>query len=210
VFARRDGDDIKVFLLEGYLDLKCVFSGHLNSPDEAPFAGCAALSDICTLNTSVTGTGVESIGCRLGMADAFDTEFTLRKASGNSTDVPDLPVCLTDLGLGNGSINMVAGMLIVSATVLLGVVEQISGMYALRDAKSTVVVGLMIMFHVLLACTLLIASRRRIATVAVSVDVGSVWCLMSYQLTDRRPTCSERILGRDGSKCDSFPCDRNR
>jgi hypothetical protein len=63
---------------------------------------------------------------------------------------------------------MVAGMLIVSATVLLGVVEQISGMYALRDTKSTAVVAVMIFFHLLLAFTLLIASRRRIATVAVS------------------------------------------
>ena len=62
---------------------------------------------------------------------------------------------------------MVAGMLIVSATVLLGVVEQISGMYALRDTKSIAVVAVMIFFHLLLAFTLLIASRRRIATVAV-------------------------------------------
>ena len=181
----RDGDDIKVFLLEGYLDLKCVFSGYIYSPGEEPFAACAALSDICALNASVAGSGVDSIDCRLGMADAFDTEFTLRKASGNSTDVPDLPVCLTDLGLGNGAINMVAGMLIVSATVLLGVVEQISGMYALRDVKSAVVVGVMIMFHILLACTLLVASRRRIATVAVSADLVSFPCLMSYQLTVR-------------------------
>ena len=166
----RDGDDIKIFLLEGYLDLKCAFSGY----DEVPFAGCEVLTDICTLNSSISGsTGIHSTGCRLGMADAFDTDFTLRKAVGNSTDVPDLPVCLTDLGLGNGSINMVAGMLIVSATVLLGVVEQISGMYALRSSRSAVVVGLMITFHVLLACTLLIASRRRIATVAVRA--ACVW-----------------------------------
>ena len=205
MLCRRDGDDIKVFLLEGYLDLKCAFSGY----DEVPFAGCAVLTDICTLNTSIAGTGIDSTGCRLGMADAFDTDFTLRKAVGNSTDVPDLPVCLTDLGLGNGSINMVAGMLIVSATVLLGVVEQISGMYALRSSRSAIVVGLMITFHVLLAFTLLIASRRRIATVAVSAACGFSSFVMS-QLNVCLLTHAERVLGRHGGECDSLSRNRNR
>lgn len=168
--ARRDGDDIKIFLLEGYLDLKCAFSGYVDHAlDEVPFDGCGELIDICTFNASTGNMGIDSTECRVRMADTFDQDFTLRKASGDSTDVPDLPVCLTDKGLGNGSINMIAGMLIVSATVLLGVVEQISGMYALHDAKLTVVVGLLILFHILLACTLLVASRRRIATVAVSL-----------------------------------------
>ena len=35
---------------------------------------------------------------------------------------------------------MVAGMVIVAATVLLGVVEQISGMYAIRSPRGVVVV----------------------------------------------------------------------
>ena len=43
-------------------------------------------------------------------------------------------------GLANGAINMVAGMVIVAATVLLGVVEQISGMYAIRSPRGVVVV----------------------------------------------------------------------
>ena len=173
-----DGDDIKVFLLEGYVYLKCAFAGHEPVAGEpAPLAACAVLHDMCTLNATA-GAGIETVPCRLGMADAFDEEFTLLKAVGNSTDIEDLPVCLTDEGLGNGAINMVAGMLIVSATVLLGLVEQISGMYALHDTRSLYVVAVLILFHVMLASTLLVASRRRIATVA-----NEFWDVMEASVT---------------------------
>ena len=89
---------MKMFLLEGYIHLKCSFSGHVDAPAAVPFAACEPLSAIC--NASIAGMGPDSIDCRMGMADAFDEDFTLRKAGGNSTDVPDLPICLTDLGLG--------------------------------------------------------------------------------------------------------------
>ena len=171
------------------MDLSCV-----TAADALP--ACATLDDACGWGEAGSGSSgggpavaAGSIGdteCRLGMADVFWGHFNYLKASGNSTDIQDLPICLTDegkpstitrcfvvaeapwlrlhspltvqklegppvslsemrsmfcrAGLANGAINMVAGMVIVAATVLLGGVEQISGMYAIRSPRGVVVV----------------------------------------------------------------------
>jgi hypothetical protein len=124
--------------------------------------------------------------CRLAMADMLRNEFDDRRSSGESTDIQDLTVCLTDDGLTNGAVNMVAGMLIVSATVLLGLVEQISGVYAIpcvgpsrrRSTHTLAAVFAMIAFHVGLACTLLVAARRRIVT-----EANGFWGVMEASVT---------------------------
>jgi hypothetical protein len=69
-------------------------------------------------------------------------------------------------------------MLIVAATVLLGLVEQLSGIYTVVRPRSCATVVLAVFFHVGLAGVLLMASRRRIATVA-----NDFWAVMEAAVT---------------------------
>eukprot|EP01052_Picozoa_sp_SAG31_P018473 SAG31_NODE_1310_length_8870_cov_2.332231_7_plen_100_part_00 len=69
-------------------------------------------------------------------------------------------------------------MLIVCATVLLGLVEQISGLYTVKSPKAVKFAMIMIVLHVILGYTLLVASRRRIATVA-----NDFWAVIETSLT---------------------------
>jgi len=121
---------------------------------------------------------IDSGECRLAMAREFTERFEEIQAWGLSTDIEELPVCLTADGLSNGSINMVAGMLIVAATVLLGVVEQLSGMYTVQRTQLVTISWISIVFHVGLAGVLLMASRHRIATVA-----NDFWAVMEAAVT---------------------------
>ena len=83
------------------MDLSCV-----TVADALP--ACATLDDACGWGEAGSGSSgggpaaaAGSIGdteCRLGMADVFWGHFNYLKASGNSTDIQDLPICLTDEG----------------------------------------------------------------------------------------------------------------
>ena len=66
--------------------------------------------------------------------------LTVQKLEGPPVSLSEKRSMFCRAGLANGAINMVAGMVIVAATVLLGVVEQISGMYAIRSPRGVVVV----------------------------------------------------------------------
>jgi hypothetical protein len=55
------------------------------------------------------GTGSEPTSwCRLDMAASFRAIHDERQALDEGTDLDTLPVCLTDDGLANGSLNMLA------------------------------------------------------------------------------------------------------
>jgi hypothetical protein len=137
-----DKEIIAEFLLEGYMAL---------TPESGINCTAPALSER---------------DCRLQMERRWVELLAERKASELATDLDDLPLCLTEDGLANGTVNMMAGMLIVAATVLLGVVEQLSGAYAVRSQSACWLAIALILFHVGLAGTLLYAARWRLATVS--------------------------------------------
>jgi hypothetical protein len=195
--AETDHHDLAGFIREGYMTLDFAQLGNITD--------CAAL--ILKWPTSSTfveqlqeqeglnNTAIDEGRCHLAMSREFLNRFEEIQAFGLSEDLQDLPVCLTASGLENGSINMVAGMLIVAVTVILGLVEQLSGTYALQSVKLVFVCVASILFHVGLAGMLLIASRQRIATVANdfwSVVEAAVTVFLVVELDDLVLFCVRR------------------
>ena len=104
------------------MDLSCV-----TAADALP--ACATLDEACGWGEAGSGSSgggpaaaaAGSIGdteCRLGMADVFWGHFNYLKASGNSTDIQDLPICLTDEGKPHAASLLPKGALGCDCTVL--------------------------------------------------------------------------------------------
>ena len=104
------------------MDLSCV-----TAVDALP--ACATLDEACGWGEGSGSSGgpaaaaAGSIGdteCRLGMADVFWGHFNYLKASGNSTDIQDLPICLTDEGKPHAASLLPKGALVATAQFLKG------------------------------------------------------------------------------------------
>jgi hypothetical protein len=87
------------------------------------------------------------------------------------------------------------GMLIVAATVLLGLVEHIAGVYAVHSSRECFWVVMLVLLHVGLAAALLTATRLRITTVANdfwAVTETAVTVFLVVELDDLVLFCVKR------------------